>query len=130
VKSLLLLLLILLFTKYTHAREFYIDYTLNSHYVTKNEIKKVEFKHEFNSIDSYTVTPIIEGLKFHLLQPLGESMFLKFPDNTFAEKCLKFEVQNIYTFEKFATPCKKIWGKNVYSDYINKLNENLIEMIQ
>ena len=133
--------------KHTYAQEYNFDFEVNNHYIKQNQIKKVNLKYDLNSPDNYLARPIIEDLNFQFYSNtdltwydsfssrvhypvLGESMFLKFPENNFSEKCLKFEIQNMYTFEKFYTPCKRIWGKYVYVNYLKKINQNLLTMIK
>ena len=37
-----------------------------------------------------------------------------------------FEIQNILDYQIYITPKQKVWGGNLYGNYINKLNQNLM----
>ena len=141
-KILVPLILTLFVYKNTYSQQ-YFDFNLNKKYLYQNNEIEISFLYDFEgfSENDFIVRPISsQGIieiydsenntwvknndLWSNMPSLEKNMRIK--TNLIGKSTLSFEIQNTFDTEIYKTGEKTIWGGDLYGDYIEILNRNML----
>ncbi len=64
------------------------------------------------------------------LPMLGERVRIRFLSGKFYDTALYFQIQDTQTAQIYETPKHRVWGRSWFIDYIQKLNENILRVVE
>jgi hypothetical protein len=145
VKYLFLLIFVLFSQKISYAEFIQFDFSLGRYLVDNQREIKVHFDFDLSgySEKDFLVVPFIEsgvaeifnfeknawisyGNSIYDLPPLESEMIIRIKGLEVEKTTLSFQIFNLKTGEIYTTPEKTIWSKEIYSDYLQRLNDNLL----
>ncbi len=142
-----LIYFLIAFLPTTLAKEVHFEFISASNMLSlENEIE-VLFKYELINLEEsrFRVRPasnvrytqiwndesgkwVSESALWSEFPALGKIMKIKFLSGEFSYAEVYFQIQDTKTAQIYETPKHKIWSRNWFSDYVRRLNENIMKL--
>lgn len=129
---------------FVSAQNYYFNYSIPSNFLGNEKEYKVKFIYSLSGAtgSDFIVIPSTSQASIQIFNEpsnlwvfensprtsyprLSESMRIKIAQFSKPSQELCFKLQHIKTGRSFDTPCKPIWSRQYYSNYLDQINQRL-----